>query len=111
MGRKGYIGSVDRRCAKVHCAHIAIIRPLRRMSEIDPKGSFTPPNLAPQTGRIGTSTAVRRRAPVHRDSRLVLRSPRILVFDEASSMLDRRTEAEILCNPRKLSAGRTAVSV
>lgn len=44
-------------------------------------------------------------------ARAVLRDPLVYIFDEATSMLDARTEAEILRNLRSISEGRTTITI
>lgn len=44
-------------------------------------------------------------------ARAVLKNPKILVFDEATSFLDSRTEQEILANLREISQGHTTLVI
>ncbi len=44
-------------------------------------------------------------------ARAILKSPQIFVFDEATSMLDANTERQILIDQRRVTAGRTSITI
>jgi ATP-binding cassette subfamily B (MDR/TAP) protein 7 len=44
-------------------------------------------------------------------ARLILRDPRILVFDEASSSLDTKSEKAVFSNVKRLASGRTCIFI
>ncbi len=57
---------------------------------------------------VKLSTGERQRVSI---ARAILKSPKIYVFDEATSSLDTRTELEILRNLREISAGNTTLVI
>jgi ATP-binding cassette, subfamily B, heavy metal transporter len=87
-----------------------IVAKAARDAAIMPLIERSPDGFATQVGERGLqlSSGERQRLAI---ARTLVKDPPILLLDEATSALDSRTEQEILTTLRKLTAGRTSISI
>lgn len=81
-----------------------------RLANLDKLISRLPDGLATVVGERGVklSGGEKQRVSV---ARAILKDPKVLVFDEATSNLDAESEAEIIKSIREVSSGRTTISI